>query len=114
VAERTNRPFAEEVPRLLREHGKSIRGLAKEVNVANSFLSRALRGAQYKSPSGALAERVAVAFGKERDFFPEAREDFVIGEIRNDAELRDELYDRLQSGDRRGKARRGGRTPRRG
>ena len=37
------------------------------------------------------------ALGLPRDFFPEYRESAVIDRLRRDGDLRDELYDRLES-----------------
>jgi transcriptional regulator with XRE-family HTH domain len=95
VATTTDRAFTEEVPRLLKEHGMSIRALAAAIGVSDSHLSRVLRRADYKTPSTDLAKRVAEAFGKPADYFPEYREAFVIERIRSDARLRNDLYSRL-------------------
>ena len=94
---RTNRPFVDEVPRLLAEREISIRQLARLVGVDIAHLSRVLRGADYKRVSEGLARRVAIAFGLAEDYFPEAREAVVIERVRRDAAFRDELYDRLQA-----------------
>lgn len=93
---RTDRPYAEEVPRLLKERGMSIRALARIVGVTDAHLSRVLRHADYKRASGALAVRTAVAFGLSEAYFPEAREDAVIAAIKQSARLRDDLFDDLQ------------------
>jgi hypothetical protein len=50
-------PFVEEVPRLLRERGLSIRALAREVGVTDGHLSRVLRRVNYKTPGPELARR---------------------------------------------------------
>ena len=47
---------------------------------------------------------VAVALGLDEDYFPEAREGFVVDEIRRDARLRDRLYDELRRRRRRRRA----------
>jgi transcriptional regulator with XRE-family HTH domain len=85
-----------ELPRLLDERHLSIRALAREAGVTDAHLSRVLRRANYKTPSGDLARRVAVALGLPEDYFPEYREAFVIERVRGDAELRDRLYGRLR------------------
>jgi transcriptional regulator with XRE-family HTH domain len=95
MAKATDRPFTEEVPRLLGERGMSIRALAAAVGVSDSHLSRVLRRADYKTPSTDLAKRVAEALGMPGDYFPEYREAFVIERIRSDARLRNDLYARL-------------------
>ncbi len=91
----TDRPFVDEVPRLLGERGLSIRALARAVGVTDSHLSRVMRHANYKTPSPKLARRVATALGLPPDYFPEYRKGFVLERIRTDAVLRDELYAKL-------------------
>jgi lambda repressor-like predicted transcriptional regulator len=88
----TDRPFVEEVPRLLRERGLSIRALAREVGVTDGHLSRVLRRVNYNTPGPELARRVAIALGLPPDYFPEYRKGFVLERIRTDAVLCDELY----------------------
>ncbi len=88
----TDRPFVDEVPRLLGERGLSIRALAREVGVTDGHLSRVLRRVNYKTPGPELARRVAVALGLPPDYFPEYRKGFVLERIRTDAVLCDELY----------------------
>ena len=97
----TDRPFVDELPRLLAEREMSLRALAREVGVTDAHLSRVLRRVEYKTPSADLARRVAVALGLPPDYFPEFREGFVIDWIRSDRALRDELYDRLRKRRRR-------------
>ena len=97
AAERTNEPFVEVLPRLLEERGLSLRAIARQVGVTDAHLSRVLRGANYKTVSPRLAARIGDALGLGADFFPEAREGYVIEEIRSDADLRDEIFDWLQA-----------------
>ncbi|HLX18880.1 MAG TPA: hypothetical protein VKR23_01900 [Gaiellaceae bacterium] len=97
AGERTNEPFVEALPRLLAERGLSIRALARQLGVTDGHLSRVLRQADYKRVSAQLASRTGEALGFGADYFPEAREGYVIGEIRSDPELRDELFDWLQA-----------------
>jgi transcriptional regulator with XRE-family HTH domain len=93
---RTQAPFVEELPRLLSERGLSLRALARDVGVSDSHLSRILRAEAYKTVSADLAERVAVALGLDPGFFVEAREGFIIEQIKQHPRLRDRLYDELR------------------
>ena len=93
--ERTNRPFVEELPRLARERGLSLRKVAQAADVNPSHLSRVLRRTDYKTPSAELVRRVAVALDLPPDYFPEFRFAAVQEEVRRNAALRDELYDQL-------------------
>jgi transcriptional regulator with XRE-family HTH domain len=91
----TQQPFPEELSRLLTERGMSIRALAREVDVSDAHLSKILRRQSYKTVSADLAERVAAALGLGVGYFKEAREGFVMDQIKADPELRDRLYRRL-------------------
>jgi transcriptional regulator with XRE-family HTH domain len=93
--QRSQRSFAEEVPRLLTERSLSARALAQAAGVDPGFLSRVLRGADYKSASPDLARSVAEALQLPADYFPEVRERAVVERIQGDAKLRDSLYDQL-------------------
>jgi transcriptional regulator with XRE-family HTH domain len=96
AGERTNRPFAVEVKRLLKEQNLSTRALAEKAGISQPHLSRLLRQVDYKKrPSEKLARSVAKAFAKPSDYFAEVRESAVIGEIKRNARLRDELYDSI-------------------
>jgi transcriptional regulator with XRE-family HTH domain len=97
VAKTTDRPFVEEVPRLLKARGMSIRTLAASVGVSDSHLSRVLRQADYKTPSTGLTTRVAEAFGLPVDYFPEFREAYVVQRVKADPQLRNRLYARLKT-----------------
>ena len=92
---RTNKPFADEVPRLLKERGWSIRRLALEAGVERSYLWKVIRRRNYKTPSLRMAESVAVALGLPPDYFPEYRERIVIDHVKRDPKARDEVFDRL-------------------
>jgi transcriptional regulator with XRE-family HTH domain len=94
VATRTNKPFVDEVPRLLAESGLSLRQLAAAAGTSAPHLSRVLRGADYKTPSGTLAEAVAKVFGLPPDYFPEARMAALVETLAGNAKLRDELFDK--------------------
>jgi transcriptional regulator with XRE-family HTH domain len=100
MAEKTDTPFTEKVPRLLKEREMSVRALAATIGISDSHLSRVLRRADYKTPSPDLTSRVALALGLPKDYFPEFREAFVVERIRSDPKLRNDLYVRL-SGKRR-------------
>lgn len=101
MAKRNQRPFSEEVPRLLEERHMSLRQLARNVDVTNSHLSRLLRGVGYRTkPSIDLARRVALAFELPEDYFPEYREAVVVEAVQSRPRLRDELFDRLARGRR--------------
>ena len=95
MPQRTTRPFVVEVPRLLEQRGMSLRALARASGVTDAHLSRVLREVNYKSPSGDLARRVAIALGLPGDYFPEFREAYVIDQIKRKPRLRDDLYRRL-------------------
>jgi transcriptional regulator with XRE-family HTH domain len=74
----------------------SLRALARQVEVSDSHLSKAVRGVDYKRVSGPLATRVAEALGLDPGYFPESREALVTERVHNDPELRDRLYKRLR------------------
>lgn len=94
---RTSSHLADELPRLLKDNGLTLRGLARAAGVDHGHLSRVLRHERGKTAGPDLAGRVAEALGLPRDFFPEYRESAVIDRLRRDGDLRDELYDRLES-----------------
>jgi len=96
MADQTDTPFTEELPRLLQERGVSQRGLAAMIGISDSHLSRVLRRTDYKTPSPDLTKRVALALRLPPDYFPEFREARVVEQIRSDPKLRNELYRRLK------------------
>jgi transcriptional regulator with XRE-family HTH domain len=104
MAGQTDTPFTEEVPRLLKERGMSVRALAATIGISDSHLSRVLRRADYKTPSPDLTRKVALALGLPSDYFPEFREAYVVEQIKSDPKLRNDLYVRLSHT-------RGGRRP---
>jgi transcriptional regulator with XRE-family HTH domain len=93
---RSDRPFVEELPELLKQRGLSLTKLAQRIDRNPSHLSRVLRRADYKRPSGELTRRVAEVLELPLDYFPEFREAVVIARVKGDARFRDNLYDRLQ------------------
>jgi transcriptional regulator with XRE-family HTH domain len=101
MADQTDTPFTEELPRLLRERGMSLRALAAMLGISDSHLSRVVRRADYKTPSADLTKRVAVALGLPSDYFPELREAYVLEQIKSDSRLRNDLYVRLSRERRR-------------
>jgi len=91
---RTNRPFADEVQRVLETRALSVSALARQAGVSQPYLSRLLRRSDYKkTPSVKVASAVAEALGFPADYFPEYREGRLVEEIKKSARLRDELYD---------------------
>ena len=90
-------PFTEELPRLLRERGTSLRALADEIGVSDSHLSRVVRRVDYKTASPDLMKKIATALALPPDYFPEFREAYVITHIKSDPKLRNSLYTRLRS-----------------
>ncbi len=93
---RTNEPFSEALPELLRERDLSLRALAKRVGVGNDHLSRILSGARGKKPTSELIARISLALGLAEDYFPETRTAFVAHNIGRDPVLRDKVYDQLR------------------
>jgi transcriptional regulator with XRE-family HTH domain len=91
AADVTNRPFPEELPRLLKGKGLTLRGLAREVGgIDHAYLSRMLSGKT--AVNVRHAERVALVLGLASDYFPEVREAAVIAAIRSNPRLRDAIY----------------------
>jgi transcriptional regulator with XRE-family HTH domain len=92
---RTDRPFNEELPDLLKERGLSVRALARMVGVGDDHLSRVLRGARAKRATGVLTRRVATALGLPDDYFPEARLAFIVDHLGDDPALLNRIYAQL-------------------
>ena len=88
----------EELPRLLEERGLSISAIAREAGVTPSYLSKVLRGAYYKTPSGALTAKVARSLGLPTEYFPEYREAMVLSRLKSDPSFRDRVFDQLAAG----------------
>ena len=74
----------------------SVRALARQVGVGDDHLSRVLRGARDKRPTGDLARRIAVALELPADYFPEARLTFVIDALSTNPRMLDKVYDRVR------------------
>lgn len=94
-AERSDLPLREALPPLLAARGISLRAVAAKAGTTDPHLSRVLRGVDYKTASGDLAGRIALALRLPQDYFPEYREALVVSKIKNDNRLRDRLYDEL-------------------
>jgi transcriptional regulator with XRE-family HTH domain len=95
IEDQTDTPFVEELPRLLRERGMSLRALAATMAISDSHLSRVIRRVDYKTPSPDLTRRAALALDLPPDYFPEFREAYVIERLKSDPRLRNDLYVRL-------------------
>ena len=91
----SKRPFVDELPAILEERKLSIRALALSAGVSPSHLTRVLRQRDYKTPSAELCRRIAQALDLPDDYWPEYRERVVTDRVRNDPELREELYRRF-------------------
>jgi transcriptional regulator with XRE-family HTH domain len=92
----TNRPFAEELPRLLEKQGITLRALARDIGgVDHAYLSRMIRG---QVPVNVQhVRRIARQLRLPEDHFPEVREAEVIDAVRRSQRFRDEVYfDRIK------------------
>jgi transcriptional regulator with XRE-family HTH domain len=104
---RAMRPFAEELAALLEEKALSQRGLAAEVGVSPSHLSRLLRRADYRNtPSRELVRKIALALELPEDHFVEYREAAVVERVLSDEAFREASYTRLKNLDDQLKSRR--------
>jgi transcriptional regulator with XRE-family HTH domain len=89
---RTDRPFAEELPKLLVERGLSQRDVARSIGINQSHLSRLSGLGARRLPSRSLAGAVAEALDLPVDYFVEYRRATVIEAMDSDAALRERLY----------------------
>ncbi len=89
-ADRTEERFGDILPKLLLEQGLSLRELSRRLGMDPTYLSRVRRGHKRLPPD--LPKRVAVSLGLPEDYFPETREAVILGAMRQDAKLREELY----------------------
>jgi transcriptional regulator with XRE-family HTH domain len=107
---RIDEPFVDAVPKILREREMSLRALARQVGVGDDHLSRVLRGAREKKPTAELVRRTARALNLPEDYFMEARLDFAVQALSDDAALLNQVYDLVKSSAKRRKrtARRAG------
>src|SRR5215212_4050871 len=97
---RIERPFIEELPRLLEERGRTMHSLARQAGINPSHLSKILRQSHYKRPSANLAEKVARALDLSPEYFPEYREAALVARLKRDPEYRDALFDELEAEER--------------
>lgn len=95
MEERTHLPVAQSLPCLLSKRSVTLRGLARELEVTHSYLSRAVRGVESKRLSPHLLIAIADRLGVAPDYFPEYREYVALAAVRRDAAVRDQLYDSL-------------------
>jgi transcriptional regulator with XRE-family HTH domain len=94
------KPFAEELPRLLKERRITLRALAREVGgFDHAYLSRMLAGKA--APNAEHLVRISTYLSLRPDYFPEVRTARLIQAIREDPKLRDELYFKLPQKPRR-------------
>ena len=100
-AVRTNKPLREEVPRLLKQQGVSLRALAEGVGVNQSYLSRVLGAKSSRPASARVAAAIADYFELPSDYFGEYRQAVVQDAIAADPKLRDRVYDSLKRKSRR-------------
>ena len=85
------RPFREELPRLLKARGESLRSIAGALGgIDHAYLSRMVSGKAAVNPQH--AKRIAVHLGLPANYFPEVREAAVVDAIRRNANLRDSIY----------------------
>ena len=87
----SEKPFREELPRLLEERKETLRAVARAIGgIDHAYLSRMVTGKVAVNPQH--AERIAIHFGLPADYFPEVREAAVIDAIRRSPRLRDSIY----------------------
>lgn len=96
---RSDLPFADALTELLAEHGISANRLAKEAQVDQAFLSRVMRGVDYKTPSPKLLSAIADHFGLPEDYWREARERVVVERVKADVSLLNDVYRRVTRDD---------------
>ena len=92
---RSQVPFVDQLPTLMKERGLSANRLAGMVGVSQSHLSRVLAGARRKTVGGELAARIAITLELPGDWFPETRQQRLMERLKADPELCDRLYDEI-------------------
>jgi hypothetical protein len=92
VSRTTQQPFEVELPILLEARGMTLRGLARDVGIDPTFLSRVVRHNRGKVPNVSLIERVAVALGLSPEYFVEIRVARVVDAMEADPELREKFF----------------------
>lgn len=74
----------------------SLRALAAASEVDIGFLSRVVRREDGKSPSPALATKIARALELPENYFHEARRGWLVDRLSADPALVDQIYDQLR------------------
>jgi transcriptional regulator with XRE-family HTH domain len=92
VSSRSQTPFAEELPRLLKERGVSLRAAAAQFGIDPGHLSKALRGRENKGATDALRAKVREAFDLPEDYFPEDRVARIVARLERDPQFRERVY----------------------
>jgi transcriptional regulator with XRE-family HTH domain len=90
---RTDESFGDALPKLLIEHGVSLRELSRRLGMDATYLSRIRRG-QKRLPTR-LPSEVAASLGLPEDYFPETREALILDAVRRDSALREQIYERF-------------------
>jgi transcriptional regulator with XRE-family HTH domain len=99
---RTTRRLRDELPKLLAARADaghkpdSLRSLADEIDVSQSYLSRVLGAKGERPVSRNVVGRIARALGLPVDYFPEYRAATVIEAAREQPSSLDGIYDKLQ------------------
>jgi transcriptional regulator with XRE-family HTH domain len=100
VRARSRESLREALPALLAERREklTLSGLASQVGVHRAHLWRIVHGEgkERKPVSPELCRKIALALNLPEDYFPEAREDAVMKAVREDPDLRDQIYDSLR------------------
>jgi transcriptional regulator with XRE-family HTH domain len=91
----TTRPFATELPDLLRARDLTLRALAREVGgLDHAYLSRMINGKAAINVDH--VRRISRFLGLADDYFPEVREADVVKAIRAEPDFREEVYSMLR------------------
>src|SRR5437588_9628689 len=88
----TDRPFAKELPRLLKQRGWSVRHLAEKAKISQPHLSRIISGERKGNVKPETVLAVTRTLGLPDDYFPEIRESRVISAIKGNPSLREKIY----------------------
>jgi hypothetical protein len=93
---RSDIPFSASWRELFEERDWTQKHVALTVGIDPSFFSKALREEGYKKLGADWIAEISEMAGLPRDYYPEVREDAVLGAIRSDPKLRDRLFDDLR------------------
>lgn len=97
-AARLTEPISQWLPRLVVENRTSLRQLAAEIGMSQSYLSRIKLDRaheDWRPPSKEVLERIAKALDVAPSDFPEYREIVIEEAIAADGKLRDRIFDQL-------------------